>query len=105
MVTKTFTFPSDISSMVIQPMKQKIGAAVGEEKELLLQLDLGSVDYMDSAGLGVLVYAYNRAREQGGKIRIHLPRPRVRELLRMSRMDQVFEIVDVAPEYTEGAGA
>lgn len=98
MGSKTFTFPGDVAAFGIQPLKQQITESLGDSRELLLQLDLGSVDYMDSAGLGVLVFAYNRAREQGGKIRIHRPRPRVRELLRMSRMDQVFEIVDQPPD-------
>src|SRR5437763_1097515 len=102
MGTKTFVFPGDIAAVGIQPLKQQITDTIGAERELLLQLDLGTIDYMDSAGLGVLVFAYNRAREQGGKIRIHQPRPRVRELLRMSRMDQVFDIVDEPPAAGDG---
>ena len=102
MNVKVFAFPADLGVEGIQTLKQRLSELMNNEPNLQLQLDLGDVAYMDSAGLGVLVYAYNRARELGGQVTIHRPQPRVREVFRMSRMDQVFNIVDTPPAGVAG---
>jgi anti-sigma B factor antagonist len=52
-----------------------------------LVLDLSGVDYVDSAGLGVLVHTYGLVNQQGGTLRLCGAQPRVRSLLQMTKTD------------------
>lgn len=56
-------------------------------------LDLSSVEFMDSSGLGSLVSV---ARMLDGKsnLRVVCPHGAVRDLFRLTRMDQAFAIFD-----------
>jgi len=65
-----------------------------EQGAAKILLDLGAVNFMDSAGLGRLVACKKRAILHGGDIRILRPSRRVRELLEITLLDRVFEIFD-----------
>lgn len=55
-------------------------------------IDLKSVDYIDSSGLGVLVAIQKRALQSGGKVVIKGLQGTVKELFEMTRLTKVFEI-------------
>ena len=55
-----------------------------------LVLDLAGVEFIDSSGLGLLVRMLNRARIAGGDLRICAVPPRVKEILRVTRLEQVL---------------
>ena len=57
-------------------------------------IDLGGVSFIDSAGFGELVACKKRARERGGDVKILQPAERVRALLVMTLLSQVFEILE-----------
>lgn len=54
-------------------------------------LDLSRVDFLDSSGLGAVVYAM---KSMGGARRLELAglRPKVEKVFRLTRMDSVFVI-------------
>jgi anti-sigma B factor antagonist len=52
------------------------------------------VSYIDSCGLGQLVSVYTSIKNLGGSMRIVAPGRRVRELLKISKLDTVFEILE-----------
>jgi anti-anti-sigma factor len=52
---------------------------------------------MDSTGLGSLVDLRNAARSEQSPIRLHHPSPRVLEVLKLTSMDNVFEIAHADP--------
>jgi anti-sigma B factor antagonist len=61
-------------------------------------LDLGRVEFIDSAGLGELVRSHAAVRNSGGQLTLIGPSRAIQQLLQVTRMDQVF---DIAPdEYT-----
>lgn len=62
-----------------------------------LVLDLTAVDYVDSAGLGVLVHTYGLINQKGGWLRLCGAQPRVLSLLQMTKTD-LFLPVDPARE-------
>jgi anti-sigma B factor antagonist len=62
-----------------------------------LILDLSEVAFMDSTGLGSLVDLRNAARSEQSPIRLHHPSPRVLEVLKLTSMDNVFEIAHADP--------
>ena len=58
-------------------------------------VDLSAVTFMDSAGLASLVIGMERARLDGGDVRLVSPtHPVVRSVLDRTRFDEVFSIAD-----------
>lgn len=55
-------------------------------------VDLGGLDYIDSAGLGTLVAIQKRALQQGGEIIIRGLKGLVKELFELTRLTSVFQI-------------
>ncbi len=60
-------------------------------------LDLTSVDYVDSAGLGMLVCTYGALNEKKGSLRLCGVAPRVLSLLKITKTDS-FLAIDGARE-------
>jgi anti-sigma B factor antagonist len=57
-----------------------------------LVVNLSTVEFIDSTGLGVLVGALNRAKELGGSLDLVCPQERVLKLLRITGLDDVFSV-------------
>lgn len=55
-------------------------------------IDLRKVDYIDSAGLGMLLNMHNYLGQLDGAIRITNTLPQVRKILAISRFDKKFSI-------------
>ena len=62
--------------------------------ERRLAVDLEGVPYMDSSGIGALVRVYNAVQQAGARCRFYGATPKVRQLLRMVRLDTVLELVE-----------
>ena len=63
--------------------------------QLRILLNLEHLGFLDSAGLGELVRTHVAVRNRGGQLTLVNPSPSVRHLLRLTRMDNVF---DFAPD-------
>ena len=63
-----------------------------EKGHKIFIIDLGGVDYIDSAGLGTLVAIHKRALQNGGSVIIKGLRGLVKDLFVLTRLDRVFEI-------------
>ncbi len=72
----------------------KVLAGLFERGATRIVLDMRDVNFVDSAGLGELVASKKRALERGGDVKILQPARRVRDLLTLTRLDQVFAIHD-----------
>jgi anti-sigma B factor antagonist len=70
-------------------LKSHIKPLLPETRRLVL--DLGDVTYMDSSGLGTLVGLYASARSNGCELKLVNLGPRIRELLRITKLVSVFE--------------
>lgn len=55
-------------------------------------LDLSGVTFMDSAGIGLILGRKNKVALIGGKLVIRNPRPEIRRLLSVSRIDELIEL-------------
>jgi anti-sigma B factor antagonist len=65
-------------------------------RQFVLKMD--AVSYIDSCGLGELVSIYTSVRNSGGNVQLLAPSHRVRELLSITKLDTIFEILeDVTP--------
>ena len=52
------------------------------------------VEHMDSGGLGTLVASFISARNRGAEIKFAALSPRVRQVLRTTTVDQIFEVYE-----------
>jgi anti-sigma B factor antagonist len=55
-------------------------------------LNLGEVTYIDSSGIGGLVSAFNITHGQGGELKLVNLTKKVHDLLRMTKLDTLFDI-------------
>lgn len=65
-----------------------------EEGRINLLVDLSSVGFLDSSGLGALVRALTQSQKEGGQTKLLNAGPQIRKLLQMTKLDSVFEIHD-----------
>ncbi|WP_406343799.1 STAS domain-containing protein [Streptomyces sp. NBC_00648] len=61
-------------------------------------VDLGPVEFLDCCGLGLLCRARRRVEERGGRLTLAGPRPGIRRLLRIVRLDRVFAVTGTLDE-------
>lgn len=74
-------------------VRQQLRAII-EQGSGKLVLDLAGVRFVDSSGLSVLVAAFKLARSKGGDVVLLRLTPAVRSLIELTRMQDVFTIVD-----------
>lgn len=65
-----------------------------------LVVNLQRAEYLDSTALGMLVGTLKRVREHGGDLRLVAPSPRIRRLLEITRLINVFSIDATEQEAT-----
>ena len=63
-----------------------------EEGEVDFLLDLRSVTYISSTGVGSLIKCYRSVLKQKGHVKLLSPSQSVRNILAISKLDGVFEI-------------
>lgn len=56
-------------------------------------LDLQAVDYIDSAGIGLLAFAAGKMKEAGGRLAVVAPEGRVLHLLEMTQITSIVTVV------------
>ena len=59
-----------------------------------LELDFSTVTFLDSSGLGALISLQKTLRSRSGTVRLLKPSPNVRQLLELTQLHRVFEIVN-----------
>lgn len=59
----------------------------------LLAIDLSGVAYMDSSGVGTLVFVKREAERAGRRVVLAGVQPRVRSVLEITHLDKFFTIV------------
>ncbi len=67
---------------------------VAAEPTRALDVDLSELDFIESSGLGGLVAGYVRCRRRGIDMRLIAPRPQIRRILAITRLDQIMPIHD-----------
>ena len=71
------------------------------DKPERLILDLTNVSYMDSSGIASLVKMLSRVKVLGASLHLVGMNARVRSLIEITRLDQVFEIHNTCEEALE----
>lgn len=71
-----------------------------DEGRLRIAVNLKEVEFMDSTGLGVLVGALKRLKEQGGVLALVAPTGPVDRVLSVTGLNKVFAIHDSVDQAT-----
>ena len=74
-------------------VRDKIRAAL-PATTVNLDLDLSALTFMDSSGLGTLVSLHKTMRSRNGTVRLIKPAPNIRQILELTHLHRVFEIVN-----------
>jgi len=61
-------------------------------------VDLTRLNFISSAGMGLLVRVHQLLKEDGGRLVLAAPRPLVREAIRRAALQKIFEIRDSVEE-------
>ena len=61
--------------------------------QLNIEIDLSQTATMDSCGLGALVALHKTAASRGGALRVLNPNPAVQQILELTRMHRIFEVI------------
>jgi anti-sigma B factor antagonist len=77
--------------MRLREIESKISDAANDGVERLI-LDLSGIDYLDSAGLGVLMILYGNMKVRGGQLRLVAPGAKVLEVLKLTHTDSILHI-------------
>lgn len=72
--------------------RDQVRAAFAETRNNI-DIDLSQTKFVDSAGLGALVALRKTAAEHKGGVRLINPSPHVQQILELTRLHRVFEIV------------
>ena len=82
--------PSDsLDGRRARELRELVEREVGSGRTRFV-IDLGAVEFIDSSGLGALVWSHRRAAEAGGAVLLCGIGSRVRSLMALTRLDEVL---------------
>ena len=92
--------------MVCRPVGELDAFTVSQFRQALAELastprliiDMSSVPFVDSAGLGALIGGIRRARELGGDVSVCCNRPTLVRLLRTTGFDRIVTVAETLDE-------
>jgi len=77
--------------MRLREVESKITEVIEGGVEKLI-LDLSGIEFLDSAGLGVLMILYGNMKVRGGQLRLVAPGSKVLDILKMTHTDSILPI-------------
>ena len=86
----TFTGPLTLGASLHMADSQ-VQAAIARGVTKMI-FDMSGVDYVDSAGLGLMVHTYGKLNEKNGVFRLCGVAPRVMSLLKLTKTDAILVI-------------
>ncbi|MEQ1762986.1 MAG: STAS domain-containing protein [Pyrinomonadaceae bacterium] len=78
-------------------LRSAIRRLLGEGKNKIL-LNLGSVGYIDSSGIGELVSSFTAVNKEGGSLRLLNLTQKIQDLLAITKLLTVFDVYDEEAE-------
>jgi anti-sigma B factor antagonist len=96
-------FESTSDRIVITGIKELTASNAGSVKDdvrkqirpehEILDIDMSDVSVLDSSGLGTLISLHKVMRQQSGLVRIKNPTPIVEQVLELTRLHRLLEII------------
>ncbi len=85
----------ELDAYTVGQFREALG---GLASSRLLLIDLSSVPFMDSAGLGALIGGIRRAREAGGDVAVACSRPTLTRLLHTTGFDRIVPVTETVED-------
>ena len=63
--------------------------------------DLSGVEYIDSTGMGTIVFCFNKVKQAGGQLRIAGTQDRVLKIFKITRLDTILAFYPTAQAAAE----
>ena len=83
----------DLDLQIVDQVTDALARIESEEPELLV-IDLSSLSFMDSSGMGVIAAAHIRAGDAGRRFVIVIPPPGVRQAFERTKLSEVITTTD-----------
>lgn len=85
----------DLDAFTASQFRQRLTEVPGESS---LLIDMSSVPFMDSAGLGALIGGIRRTRELGGDVAVTCNQPTLISLLRATGFDRIVTLAETVEQ-------
>lgn len=92
----------ELDAYSVGAFREALGKLAGEQR---LLIDLSSVPFMDSAGLGALIGGIRKTREANGAVAVACDRTTITRLLHTTGFDRIVPVVDSVEEAVEALDA
>jgi len=87
-VTVSFKIPEDMDAAGMRRLRPELERLADSDDTV--ELDLSRVDFIDSSGVGGIVFLYERLRASGHDLRLSRVRPQPRKLFHNLRMTHLL---------------
>lgn len=82
----------EMDMLVADQLRREIDRVIGSRRINSLIMDLNSVTFIDSAGIGVILGRYKKISAAGGRMYIIRPRPAVQKILELAGVNKLVTI-------------
>jgi anti-sigma B factor antagonist len=90
--TLSITGVKELAAVNFQAFRDQVRSALTEEHRFI-EIDLSQAMFVDSCGLSALASLYKSVSGRQGTVRLLNPTPPVVQILELTRMHRIFEIV------------
>ena len=91
--TITVRLHGEVDVMVVDQVRVALADALSDNPRSVV-VDMSDLSFIDSTGLGALVFGFQRARDAGVGFRLARPTSGVRQILVLSGLLEVVELED-----------
>ena len=91
--TATVALRGEVDILTVERVRAALAEALAAGPREVV-VDLADLAFIDSTGLGALIFGFQRARDAGIRFRLAHPSPSVRQILVLSG---VLEVVELTP--------
>ena len=93
--TLSITGVKELAASNFQAFREQVQAALTDEHRFI-EIDLSQAMFVDSCGLSALAALYRAVSRRRGTVRLLNPTPPVLQILELTRIHGIFEIVKTA---------
>lgn len=83
----------DIDHHRAAELRVYLDALICEDKPRCMYLDLSSIEFMDSSGLGLIMGRYTLLGRLGGRLIIEHPSPAAKRMITLAAMERFINVV------------
>ena len=86
--------PKELDHHTSVQLKEDTDMCLKEAAASRLILSFEKTEFMDSAGIGVILYRYKKMKEKGGEVALYGASPRIQRLLKISGIGRIIRTYD-----------